>query len=258
MNYYTYTIYFVDGYYYHGYHKHQGVDPLTDGYYGSPVTHKEKWLTTMHWKEITGTYETLDEVTFAEQEAIRPVFRDDSFCLNANCNGAINPERARVGSVKAGKLAGERSRTNKTNICDPLNQEKGRVTQRENKIGFHGAEFQQSERMKDIRKKNGKKSGDLAASSGQLAAARAKIDPEKRRETCRQTALKIAAEGRGLGAIPYEVRAARSSINGKAVCASKWIDPDHPELGEHNPGNLAKLQKRLGLPHGKENRIKVG
>jgi hypothetical protein len=82
----------------------------------------------------------------------------------------------------------------------------------------------------------------MAASNGQLAAARAKIDPEKRRETCRQTALKLAAEGRGLG----------------AIVASKWIDPDHPELGELNPGYLVRLQKKLGLPHGKENRIRVG
>jgi len=258
MNYYTYTIYFVDGYYYHGYHKHQGVDPLTDGYYGSPVTNKEKWLTTMHWKEITGLYSTIDEVTFAEQEAIRPFFREDPLCLNANCNGIIPPELARVGAKKAGKKAGEEARKNKTRVCDPVNQEKGRVTQRENEIGFYGTEFQQSEMMKDIRKKNGKKSGDLAASSGQLAAARAKIDPEKRRETCRQTALKLATEGRGLSAIPYEVRSQRSKQVVKKTNASKWIDPDHPDLGEHNPGNLAKLQKRLGLPHGKENRIKVG
>jgi hypothetical protein len=61
-----------------------------------------------------------------------------------------------------------------------------------------------------------------------------------------------------MGSIPYEIRAARSREQGIKVCNSKWMDPDHPELGTHNPGNLAKLQRRLGLPHGKENRIKVG
>ena len=258
MNYYTYTIYFVDGYYYHGYHKHQGVDPLTDGYYGSPVTHKEKWLTTMHWKVITGLYESHPEVQFAEQGAIRPVFNTDSYCLNANCNGIIPPELARIGAKKAGRKSGEKHKKDKTAVCDPLNQEKGRQTARERRSGFFDAEFQQSEMMKEVRSQNGVKTGTNAAANGQLSKARAKIDPEKRRETCRQTALKLNAEGRGLGAIPYEVRAARSSITGKAVCASKWMDPDHPELGEHNPGNLAKLQKRLGLPHGKENRIKIG
>jgi hypothetical protein len=258
MNYYTYTIYFVDGYYYHGHHKYQGVDPLTDGYYGSPVTHKEKWLTTMHWKVITGLYESHSEVQFAEQKAIRPVFNTDPYCLNANCNGIIPSELARIGAKRAGKKTGQKHKINKTAICDPVNQEKGRQTARERGSGFHSEEFQQSERMKKIRRQNGIKTGVNAAANGQLAQARANVDPEKRRETCRQTALKLHSEGRGLGAIPYEVRSAQSSLNGKKVCSSKWIDPDHPDLGEHNPGNLAKLQKRLGLPHGKENRIRVG
>jgi hypothetical protein len=181
MNYYTYTIYFVDGYYYPGYHKHQGMDPLTDGYYGSPVTHKEKWLTTMHWKEITGLHKTLEAVTFAEQGAIRPVFNTDPYCLNANCNGIIPPELARIGAKKAGKKAGEDARKNKTRVCDPVNQEKGRQTARERQSGFFDAEFQQSEMMKEVRKQNGKKTGTLAAENGQLAAARSCIDKANQR-----------------------------------------------------------------------------
>ena len=112
--------------------------------------------------------------------------------------------------------------------------------------------------MKENRKRNGKKSGDLAASNGQLAEARSKIDPEKRRKAVQETARRLKAEGRGLSSIPYEIRAERSSKNGKKVCASKWIDPDHPELGVHNPGNLVKLQRRLGLPSEKKNRTQVG
>jgi hypothetical protein len=155
--YYTYTIHFVDGYYYHGYHKHEGVDPLTDGYYGSPVTHREKWLTTMHWKEITGIHETIEEVTFAEQEAIRPVFATDPFCLNANCNGIIPSDLARKGAIKAGKKAGARAKELKINVCDPVNQEKGRQTQKEQGIGFYNPSFQQSEMMQENRRRNGKK-----------------------------------------------------------------------------------------------------
>jgi hypothetical protein len=181
MNYYTYTIWFVDGYYYHGYHKHSGGDPLIDGYFGSPVTHKEKWKTTMHWKEITGFYDSHPEVQFAEQEAIRPVFRTDPLCLNANCNGIVPPELARIGAKKAGKKAGGKHRQNKTAICDPINQEKGRATQKEKEIGFHDAEFQQSDMMQDTRKKNGKKTGTIAAGNGQLAAARSCIDKANQR-----------------------------------------------------------------------------
>jgi hypothetical protein len=181
MNYYTYTIHFVDGYYYHGYHKHEGVDPLTDGYFGSPVTHKEKWLTTMHWKEITGLYNTTEEVTFAEQEAIRPVFNEDPYCLNANCNGVIPPELARKGALKAGKKAGEDAKKNKTRVCDPGNQEKGRQTARERGSGFHDPEFQHSEMMREVRRQNGRKTGQQAAINGQLAKARACINKDNQR-----------------------------------------------------------------------------
>ena len=140
MNYYTYTIYFVDGHYYHGYHKHQGVDPLTDGYYGSPVTHKEKWLTTMHWKEITGTYETLDEVTFAEQEAIRPVFRDDSFCLNAACNGLFSNEAAVLGGKVAGAkaVASGQLKASRTRESCQLGGQRGSTTLMEKNLGLFG------------------------------------------------------------------------------------------------------------------------
>ena len=44
---------------------------------------------------------------------------------------------------------------------------------------------------------------------------------------------------------------------GKISTSQKWEDPDHPELGSHNAGNLVKIQRKKGLPHGKENRRKV-
>ena len=39
--------------------------------------------------------------------------------------------------------------------------------------------------------------------------------------------------------------------------AQRWVDPDHPELGWHNAGALAQMQKARGYPHGKENRVRV-
>lgn len=212
----------------------------------------------MYWKEVTGQYVTSEEVAFAEQGAIRPVYRDDPFCLNVNCGGVIDPERARVGSVKAGKLAGERSRINKTGVCNPVNSEKGRQKQRELGLGFCDPELQQSELMKVIRKQNGTKSGKIAVESGQLEKAREKVDPEKRRQAARNTARKLEAEGRGLGSIPFEVRSQRSKLVVKKTNSGRWMDPDHPELGIHNPGNLTQLQRKLGYPSGKENKIKLG
>jgi len=194
MNYYTYTIHFVDGYYYHGYHKHEGVDPLTDGYFGSPVTHKEKWLTTMHWKEITGFHETIEEVTFAEQEAIRPVFNTDPYCLNANCNGIIPSELARKGALKAGKKSGEYHKKNKTAICDPENQEKGRQTAKERGVGFHSYEFQHSPEMVEMRRRNGENSGRLAVETGQIAQARACINKDNQRRAGTENLKKAHAK----------------------------------------------------------------
>jgi hypothetical protein len=196
MDYYTYTIHFVDGYYYHGYHKHEGVDPLTDGYYGSPVTHKEKWLTTMHWKEITGLHETIEQVTFAEQENIRPVFNTDPYCLNANCGGIPTREQAVKGARKAGKKAGEDSKKNKTRVCDPVNQEKGRQTARERGTGFHDPEFQHSPEMVKMRKENGTKSGSIAVATGQIAQARACIDKANQRRAGTENLKKAHAKAR--------------------------------------------------------------
>jgi len=51
----------------------------------------------------------------------------------------------------------------------------------------------------------------------------------------------------------------RGGKKGGAKSSSlKWIDPDHPELGVQNAGNLVKMQKSRGYPHEKENRVRIG
>lgn len=51
------------------------------------------------------------------------------------------------------------------------------------------------------------------------------------------------------------VNAIKGGKNGaKVLHAQRWEDPDHPELGLQNIGNLVRMQKRRGLPHGQENR----
>jgi hypothetical protein len=46
-------------------------------------------------------------------------------------------------------------------------------------------------------------------------------------------------------------------IGGRLVSSQRWIDPLHPELGVQNAGNLVKMQKRRGLPHGPQNRVRL-
>jgi hypothetical protein len=47
-------------------------------------------------------------------------------------------------------------------------------------------------------------------------------------------------------------------IGGSVTGSQKWEDPDHPELGQKPACVLVQMQKRRGLPHGKNNRIRVG
>jgi hypothetical protein len=54
----------------------------------------------------------------------------------------------------------------------------------------------------------------------------------------------------------WEVNPDKSQIAG--LGNDKYSDPDHPELGAHNAGVLVRKQKKLGYPHGRENRVKVG
>jgi hypothetical protein len=46
-------------------------------------------------------------------------------------------------------------------------------------------------------------------------------------------------------------------IGGRLVSAQKWVDPLHPDLGVQNAGNLVRMQKRRGLPHGPQNRVRL-
>lgn len=45
--------------------------------------------------------------------------------------------------------------------------------------------------------------------------------------------------------------------DGQRINSQMWEDPDHPEIGRHNPGNLVKVQRAHGYPYGPENRRKV-
>ncbi len=54
----------------------------------------------------------------------------------------------------------------------------------------------------------------------------------------------------------WEVNPDKTQI--RELGTEKWFDPDHPELGQHNAGVLVRKQKKMGYPHGEENRKRVG
>ena len=98
---------------------------------------------------------------------------------------------------------------------------------------------------RDKKREHGEKCRDLG-----IGFFSADIPPDLRR------AWNVEAGKKGAAAQPHEVRV----LHGKRVGGEniQFEDPDHPEIGRHNAGNLVKKQKALGFPHGKENRRKVG
>jgi hypothetical protein len=59
--------------------------------------------------------------------------------------------------------------------------------------------------------------------------------------------------GTGVWGIPLEVKRG----NGKLTMGYRYMDPDHPELGQHAAPILSRMQNRRGYPNGVENRIRI-
>jgi hypothetical protein len=55
------------------------------------VTHKNKWLTTIHCKDEIKEYETFEEMARGEIDLIRPHLNSE-WCLNESCGGLLSIE----------------------------------------------------------------------------------------------------------------------------------------------------------------------
>jgi hypothetical protein len=120
---------------------------------------------------------------------------------------------------------------------------------------------------------------EVYVESGQRAIARMiEKDPDHQRKAGRQGAQVSMA--RGVGVNTPEARRKGGLTSGKrcaenghmdrirtpeslrkggiAAGNSKWMDPQHPELGVHNAGVLARKQRASGFPASKETRVRVG
>jgi hypothetical protein len=79
---YTYTIRFEDGYYYHG-KRTSKIEPESDVLYvGSPKTNQNKWKTTKFVKIIEKICTTKEELNIEERLLIGNKHKTDAFCLN--------------------------------------------------------------------------------------------------------------------------------------------------------------------------------
>lgn len=152
-------------------------------------------------------------------------------------------------AVKAGKSA----HTNRDENGKSKTALKGIQTQKENRLGFYSEDWRkgwyETEDFTLHQKKAAQVSGTNHRLRGTGVFARS---PEEISADGRKGGTSNAINKTGFCA-PGVARK-----GGLAVSRQKWADPDHPELGVQMAGNLVRMQKRRNLPHGKENRVRVG
>jgi hypothetical protein len=152
----------------------------------------------------------------------------------------------------AGKKGGATNAKNKTGVCGIAiderreNGRKGGITAFEESVGIFAPE--------NLGKGGRNVSKDDCVARGKKAAETnrqnrtAFFDPAIQKQGTIAAHSKKDDEGKSIHAKKV----------GKIAFSQKWMDPDHPELGIHNAGNLVRVQRAEGLPHGKENRRRVG
>ena len=106
----------------------------------------------------------------------------------------------------------------------------------EMQAGMHNPGYKFSEKRVEDCKRGGKRGGTRTAELQVGILSPDYLDSKERLENCQRGG-----------------RIAMVSIN-----SQKWVDPDHPELGQHSAPTLVKMQKCRGYPHGKENRVRKG
>jgi hypothetical protein len=77
---------------------------------------------------------------------------------------------------------------------------------------------------------------------------------EERTEAARKGGLGSRGKPRNVSEEGRNRSAERARARNQKMNNTIYEDPEHPEIGKHNLGNLVKAQKRAGLPHGKEYR----
>jgi hypothetical protein len=129
---YLYKLVFKQGFYYTGVRKRTTGEPLSDGYYGSPVTHKNKWKDQKPEKIIIALLwcEEGEQYELERQHQICCYDLNDPFCLNEHFGGGFSLEISR----KGGRI--------------------GAQSQVEKKIGIHGMTFQERSIMAKERWRN--------------------------------------------------------------------------------------------------------
>jgi hypothetical protein len=244
---YTYKITFEEiPDWYWGVHKEKKYG---EPYLGSPDTHAWKWeFYTPHLQiceVFPYTSEGWKKARETENRCILPDL-NNPLCLNEHAGGFMSLEANSKGGKSAHKKKDGLGRSAlAVRTIVKVHEEKDDLGR-----SIHGVKrAEQMHKDKDElgRSVTAVKGGEI----GGAAAHRGK-DELGRSVNGVKNAKRLNKEKDYLG------RSVNAIKGAKSINTQKWKDPDHPELGEHNPGNLVRVQKSKGCPHGKENRVKVG
>ena len=244
---YTYKVTFEEvPYWYWGVHKERKLREL---YLGSPKTHKWMWEFYTPKIQILEFFPFTDEgweqACAVEKRLILPDL-NNPLCLNENCGGHISLVILRESSKK---LHRKRLPDGRSALGVYLANQSHKEKTEEGK-SKHAIEMGKkgSEQTHKVKNEEGKSVN--AVRVGLITMQ------EKNEDGKSVHAVKVGnitfSLGKGCHAPQYKGKGA------KVTNSQKWVDPDHPELGERSAPTLASMQKRRGYPHGKENRIRVG
>jgi len=189
-------------------------------YLGSPKTHKWKWDFYTPHLQVLEEFECSDlgwKVAKRVEDQIIAHDFNNPLCLNEAVAGVMSLESCRRG----GRTSAPIVNANKHSDKDELGRSK--ATMRMNEV-THSKKDDQGRSLHGV--KSAQRTNSILNENGKSAAG-----------------VKGGSRGGPLG--------------GKITSSQIWRDPNHPELGLQNAGNLVRMQKRRSLPHGQENREKV-
>jgi len=273
LKHYTYKIIFPGmPWFYWGVHTDNGKP-----YYGSPKTHKWIWDFYDCEIQILEWFETRAEAEEAENRLIKG-FWDDPNCLNEHygshfsqegiLRGVQTQQETKTGifgehqpwRAEASLKAIEKMRSEGTGLFDVEVKKMGGIAS--GKANVESGHIQELGRIQ----------GAAMRDSGALAKIRELIPKDTLEKLGREMGKKYG-HGNGkrnihklLNSTTTETRRKGGCVQGSKNASSGhmakiqkelYTDPDHPELGCHNAGNLVRKQKARGLPSGKDNRVKA-
>jgi hypothetical protein len=227
---YTYKITFEEvPYWYWGVHKERKYN---DGYTGSPVTNKWAWEfytpVVCILEVFPFTDEGWEQALAVEDRLIRPDL-DNPLCLNEGCGLRV--------SLEVSRRNGERLKERMHREKDESGKSKHAI-----KMGQVGGKRQPLE----VKHSNGIKARDQGL--GMFGMSK-----EERIEVSRKVGLLQRDQKKGIHLQTLEEK----QEMGKKSMALRYLDPDHPELGERAAPILVRMQRCRGYPSGPENRLLV-